>query len=364
MIVKIVYDELVQLLGDKKSELNLNAVPPVSILLVGLQGSGKTTTLKAIAGLVRPDTGHVEIGNQVVFDSANSIWVPPHKRRVGYLPQEYRLFPHLTVSQNIAFGLDSVSGSAERRVSELLSVFRLDEVSDRRTWELSGGQRQRVALARSIAPNPSVLLLDEPFSALDMELRRELRRELRGILDRTGVPMVVVTHDREEAVAVGNHLHVMEQGRIVSSGTPLGVLGHPMQARVAQLVGIENIFSVMVKNRDEYDGALQGVADSVPISLPLVDAQVGETVKVGVRAEDIILAEKEPSGLSAQNNIPGRVVSVEENGAHYEVTLDCGIKLRSAVTRRALISLDIEPGRRLWAISVSYTHLRAHETLR
>ncbi|MDA1188217.1 MAG: molybdenum ABC transporter ATP-binding protein [Chloroflexi bacterium] len=332
-------------------------------VLFGQSGSGKTTTLRAIAGLVRPDEGHIELDGQVVFDSAGSVWTPPHKRRVGYLPQEYHLFPHLDVAQNIAFGLSDTRDSMAQRVEELLTVFRLTGVAGRRVWELSGGQRQRVALGRAMAPNPSVLLLDEPFSALDMELRRELRAELRAVLARTNIPIVLVTHDREEAVALGDSIQILEQGRVVASGTPIEALGHPTQVRVARLVGIENIFTVTVRERDAEDGALRGTADSIPISLPFVDAEIGEELTVGVRAEDIILASEEPSGLSARNNLPGKVVSVHQEGARYEVVLDCGIVLRSAVTRSAITSLSIQPGQTLWAVLKASSFLILAEQL-
>ena len=166
--------------GDFQLETKWEVEPGQVLVLFGPSGAGKSTTLRAIAGLLRPVHGRIEVGGQVVYDSGHGTWVPTHERRLGYLTQQYHLFPHLKVAANIAFGLSDRSSPAGReRVSELSGLLRLEGLEERYPWELSGGQQQRVALARALASRPAMLLLDEPFASLDAELRRSLRRELR-----------------------------------------------------------------------------------------------------------------------------------------------------------------------------------------
>ncbi|MSQ11495.1 MAG: ABC transporter ATP-binding protein [Dehalococcoidia bacterium] len=327
------------------------AVEPGSILvLYGPSGSGKSMTLRAIAGLVRPHEGHIEVGGRAVYDSAARVWAPPHQRRVGYLPQEYHLFPHLDVAGNIGYGLQGPAAAVRRRVAGLVQAFRLDGLEGRKVWELSGGQRQRVALARALAPDPVALLLDEPFAALDVELRRAIRRELLPVLKSAGVPIVLVTHDREEALALGDEVLVMEAGCPIAKGDPLRVLEHPKQAGVARLVGVENLLRLTVTRVDSHAGVTTCTANRTELEVPLADAQVGQAITVGVRADDVILASEEPRGLSARNRLPGRVQAVEPRGPAYEVLLDCGIPLRCHVTQGALDELRIAPGVPIWAV--------------
>ena len=192
-------------------ELNTNwSIEPGEVqVLFGPSGAGKTTTLRTIAGLLRPQEGHIEIGGRVIYDHSYRQWVPPHKRRVGYLTQQANLFPHINVRKNIAYGLRGQPRDlAKERVRDLVSVFHLEGMEDRRPSELSGGQIQRVALARALAPGPDLLLLDEPFASVDLELRRILRAELRSMLARSPIPVILVTHDREEALSLADSVQV------------------------------------------------------------------------------------------------------------------------------------------------------------
>jgi molybdate transport system ATP-binding protein len=338
-------------LGAFRLENEWDVEPGSVLVLFGPSGSGKTMTLRAIAGLAGPQDGRIEVGGQVVYDHATGAWLPPHLRRVGYLPQDYLLFPHLDVAANIAYGIHSLdAASRARRVSELVEALQLGGLERRRVWELSGGQRQRAALARAMAPRPAVLLLDEPFSALDMELRRAVRGELRAVLKTARVPVVLVTHDREEALALGDAVQVMEQGRTIARGEPLRVLGHPPQARVARLVGVENLLRLTVRTVDPQAGVTVCEGSGTSLEIPLVSARVGEEITVGIRADDVILASEEPRGLSARNRLPGRVAAVEPWGAGYEVTLDCGFPLRCHVTEGALQELGITTGKAVWAV--------------
>ncbi len=187
------------------------------VVLFGRSGSGKTLTLRCIAGLERPDRGRIRIGERLLFDSAAGVDVPPHQRRVGFVFQSYSLFPHLTVRENVLFGFPGPRRARERALGELLALCRLQGLELRHPREISGGQRQRVAIARALASDPAVLLLDEPFAALDLETRDEVVGELKGILDRTRVPTVLVTHDALEAEALGQDLIVMNDGAALAS---------------------------------------------------------------------------------------------------------------------------------------------------
>ncbi len=207
--------------GAGRFELDvLIETPRNRLVLFGPSGSGKSLTLLALAGLFRPQSGRVEVGGRVLFDSQAGIDVSARSRRIGFLFQDYALFPHLTVRQNILFGLGRLwrrpAPAARRRAGDLMDLFDLAGLADSMPSELSGGQKQRAALARALAPEPELLLLDEPFSALDQPLRLRLRSELKQTLDRLRMPMVMVTHDPEEAAMFGEAVAVMECGRVSS----------------------------------------------------------------------------------------------------------------------------------------------------
>jgi len=329
------------------------------LVLFGPSGAGKTTTLRAIAGLIRPEEGRVELGGRVVYDSAADISVPVHGRQVGYLTQQYHLFPHLSVTQNIAYGLSKRrQPDARATVQQLVRRLRLDGLEDRRTWQLSGGQQQRVALARALATSPQMLLLDEPFASLDAELRRVLRGELRAMLVESPIPVLLVTHDREEALALGDAVEVIDDGTIVDRGEPLRVLGQPGRGRVARLAGVENLLAMTVESRNPQDGTMICAGGGIRLEIPLDAAPAGHNdapeqtrnILVGIRSSDIILASEEPRGTSARNRLAGTVTSVEPRPPGYEVTIDCGVPLRTQVTGAAMSEMGIIPGQSIWAV--------------
>jgi len=259
--------------------------------LLGPSACGKTTALRLIAGLERPDAGAVEVAGRTV--AGPGTWVPPERRRVGLVFQDWALFPHLDVRGNVAFGLD---GEAKVRVRELLELVRLGGLEDRMPHELSGGQQQRVALARALAPSPAVLLLDEPFSNLDAQLRAEVRTEVRLVLRSTGTTAVFVTHDQEEALSIADRVAVMTAGRVRRCGTPYEVYADPAEAAVARLLGQTNVLSVLVT---------RGVATTSLGELRVPDAPDG-AAEVLVRPESLRAAH-DPAGNA-------RVVHVEFYG--------------------------------------------------
>ncbi len=345
--------------GNFELNTDWNIEPGEVLALFGPSGAGKTTTLRTIAGLLRPRQGRIEIGGRVVYDDKGREWVPPHLRRVGYLTQQANLFPHINVRKNIAYGLRGRPRAAvEERVRKLVGLFHLDGMEDRRPWELSGGQIQRVGLARALAPEPDILLLDEPFASVDVELRRILRAELRSMLSSSPIPVVLVTHDREESLTLADSVQVMDGGRNLTLGKPLDVLGQPGQGRVARLVGVENLLRLTVESRNHQDGTMVCAGEGLRIEAPLDDRAAapgpspagGDEVTVAIRSSDIILTQQEIQGASARNQLRGVVTKVEMRPPGYEVTLDCGRPLRCHVTGGALEEMQVRPGRTLWAM--------------
>ena len=326
--------------------------PGEVLVLFGPSGAGKTMTLRAIAGLLRPREGRIQVGGGVVFDRNHGWWVPPHHRKVGYVPQHYGLFPHLRVRENIAYGLrPRRASSVMERVAELVETLRLEDVVGKYPNQISAGQQQRVALARSLAPKPELLLLDEPFSALDAELRRSLRAELRALLEAWSIPIILVTHDREDVLALGNRVQVMDSGRVVVEGDPVEVLGQPPTSLVARLAGVENLYDGRVVSRSPQDGTMVCRIGDASLEVPLAELDAGDAVTVGLRARDVILATQWPQGLSARNILPGHIVSLEGRSPGVQVVVECGaLIVRSQVTQEAVRELDLVPGKRIWVV--------------
>jgi molybdate transport system ATP-binding protein len=220
-------------------------------VLFGPSGSGKSLTLQLIAGTFAPEAGRIAIDGQIVYDSGQQINLPPQARHVGYVPQQYALFPHLSTRENIGFGLFQLSRrEREQRIGELIELFELQGLERRRPRELSGGQQQRVALARALAPRPRLLLLDEPFAALDAPLRTALRQELVRVQARLHIRMLIVTHDLADAFALGQQVIVYDSGRVIQAGTREEVFFHPHTRRVAEFVGTGNILPAVVERSE------------------------------------------------------------------------------------------------------------------
>ncbi|RXJ01910.1 ATP-binding cassette domain-containing protein [Anaerobacillus alkaliphilus] len=239
----------------KKSlgEFNLDVAFQVEKGIVGIlgpSGCGKSLTLQAIAGLLNPDSGNISIGNHVVFDPKKKINIPTRKRKVGYVFQNYALFPHLTVSENIGFGLNGMSRIEKtKKVSEMLEVVQLTGLENRYPNELSGGQQQRVALARTLVTEPEILLLDEPFSALDQHVKKQLELELLAIIKKNFSGVVLfVTHNIEEAYRICDYLCLYDSGRNIQFGTKQEVLERPISKSAAKIVGCENVFEIRWMN--------------------------------------------------------------------------------------------------------------------
>ncbi|MDQ7041539.1 MAG: molybdenum ABC transporter ATP-binding protein [Rhodothermus sp.] len=322
--------------------------PATVTVLFGPSGSGKTTLLRCLAGLERPDEGRIQIGDEVWFDAATGHHVPPQRRRIGFLFQEYALFPHRTVSDNIAFGLVHLPrAERRRRVSELLTLFELEELAHRYPHELSGGQQQRVALARALAPRPRLLLLDEPLAALDGPTRDVLRRKLRRWLHTLNIPAVIVTHDWLEASTLGQQVIVLDSGRVLQQGPVEEVFSRPASTRVADIVGVETVVPGQVL---DVAGGLARVAVGTATLTAVAPSELNGRVYVCIRAEEVTLLPAPPEATSARNRLRARVVRVEPEGALVRVELDAGFPLVALVTRPSCDELQLAPGRSVWAL--------------
>ncbi len=311
-------------------------------VLYGPSGAGKTTVLRCLAGLDHPDAGFIRFGDETWADCAARRFVPPQRRGVGLLFQEYALFPHLTVAENIGYALRGAS-AAERgaRVDEVARLLRISELLARRPDRLSGGQRQRVALARALAPRPRLLLLDEPLSALDAPTREDLRGELRALLERTGVPSVVVTHDRVEAMALGDRMAVLADGGVRQVGAVHEVFSAPADLLVARVVGTENVTPArLVERRD----GLALVAVGAAQLWALDPGHLDDDAYACIRAEDVVLEPAPTAATSARNELIGTVRVTTEEGPLVRVTLDCGFRLVALVTRASARRLALAPG--------------------
>jgi iron(III) transport system ATP-binding protein len=297
-------------------DLSLSVRDGELLTLLGPSGCGKTTTLRMIAGLERPTTGTVTIRDEVVANE--SVFRKPEERNVGIVFQDYALFPHLNVEENIAFGLNDASErERDQRVTELLELVDLERHREKMPNQLSGGQQQRVALARSLAPEPEVLLLDEPFSNLDVRLRVEMREEVRKILKRAGVTAISVTHDQEEALSISDRVAIMNDGRVEQIGDPAEVFENPESRFVASFLGQASFLSGRVTGDTIETGI--GTFETNRLNGP-VEAYNGATVDVLVRPDDLRAIP------TAESTAEGYVTQRQYNGPSfvYRVKLHSG----------------------------------------
>ena len=327
-------------------------------ILFGASGAGKTTLLDCIAGLQTPEAGRIAVGANALFDSATRANVPPNRRAVGYLMQSVALFPHMTVAQNVQYGLDGLATSErEARCGQILEAFRISRLAGRRPREISGGERQRAALARTLVTRPRVLLLDEPLTALDAATKSQIVDDLRAWNREQQIPILYVTHQREEVFALGENVIALDGGRVVARGSPHEVLQRPQSETVAQLAGFENIFDcAFVADHPQQGTMTCRVAGSkLELEVPLSRIDRRRAVRVGIRAGDILLASAAPQGLSARNVFRGAITALEQRDVMVIARVNCGAEFEVHVTPAARDALRLEVGTEVWMVVKTYS---------
>lgn len=325
---------------------------PELVVIFGPSGAGKSVTLRALAGLVTPIEGQIQLANRVIFDASRGINLPPQKRNVGYVPQNYALFPHRTISENIAFGLNNLDRQVrDLRVKEFLATMHLENEADRKPGEVSGGQQQRVALARALAPRPSLLLLDEPFGALDEPIREHLRNEIRSLQQRYEIPIILVTHNLEEAYTMADQLVVIESGEVAQAGPRDDVFRRPISPSVGKLMGMDNIFEAKITTSNDGETTLTWTGIDLHVDGRL-ESVSGESVVFGIRPEEIELT-LHPSHEGVQigdNRFQCVLINDQSRGSDHD--LSCRISgsdgsmhdLRLRITHSKFKQLGLEIG--------------------
>lgn len=321
--------------------------------LFGRSGAGKTTIVNIIAGLIRPDRGRISVDGETFVDTSSGAFLPRQRRRIGYVFQEGRLFPHLTVRKNLAYGRWFAGRHAGPDTSaEVIELLGIGHLLKRRPGALSGGEKQRVAIGRALLAAPRLLLMDEPLASLDEGRKAEVLPYIERLRDEMRVPIVYVSHSVAEVARLATDIVVISGGRVEAVGPAAAMLARPGMFPLAGRHEAGGILSARVKAHDDLDELTTLDSPAGDVLVPRMDADVGSELRIHIRARDIILAAEPPTGISALNVLPALVVEIgEASGPIVDVALDLGgERLLARVTRRSLRNLGIEPGRRVHAV--------------
>ena len=335
-------------------DVSFTCEPGQVLAIFGPSGSGKTTILRSIAGLHRPAKGHVTAGTDTWLDTDAPFSLPVHRRAVGFVVQDYALFPHLTGLGNVMMALGHLPrGQRRARAAELLALVHLDSHRDRRPDVLSGGERQRVALARALARDPAVLLLDEPFAAVDRAVRRRLQSEIDQLRRTLGIPTVLVTHDFDDVVRLASHLLLVDRGQTIAFGSLDALTSRPDLTWLRDTVGLGSVVQAQVRHVSAERGLAELSFDGGTLLAPGDGLCAGQRVRLRIPAREVILALEPPRGLSLRNSLSGFVSAMhgEASGAHVVVQISVGtLRLLTEVTRDAIAELGITVGTPLHAL--------------
>jgi molybdate transport system ATP-binding protein len=354
--------EISQTLGSFTLEAAFRSTGSLTALF-GPSGSGKTTLINCIGGLARPSRGRIVAAGRVLVDTEAGVFVPAHKRRIGYVFQDARLFPHLTVSQNLRYGrFFTPAGERYADFRQVVELLGIDHLLDRRPAGLSGGERQRVAIGRALIASPRLILMDEPLASLDEARKAEILPYVERLRDEMNIPIVYVSHSIAEVSRLASDVVMMAGGKVLAVGSvaeimpQLDLLPVDDRAETGAVVNLE-----LVSHEDEYGLSLLRSSGG-EWRLPRVEAAIGARLRVRVRARDVMLAIERPAGISALNVLTGRIAEVTEGaGADALVTIDSGSdRLFARLTRRSVRHLGLAPGREVFAVIKSVTFDRGH----
>lgn len=326
--------------------------------IFGPSGAGKTSLLDLVAGLRRADSALIQMDDAVLTDTSRGIFVPSRDRGIGYVPQDLALFPHLSVRQNLFYGRKSKKGGNDAFTFErVVEVLEIRPLVDRRVTDLSGGEKQRVAIARALLSSPRLLLLDEPLASLDQPLRARIIPYLSRIRDEFGVPMLYVTHDRFETLALADEMIVLVGGKVAQAGAVPELFRRPASLEVAGALAVETVVrGSIIKTERDLTTVMVGPAVLVAVAQNLP----GHTrdAYVCIRAEDVILLKGADSVTSARNHLAATVCSLTQAGPLVRVEIDCGFPLTVLLTRRSAEDLELKPGDRVTAqVKAQHVHL-------
>ena len=319
--------------------------------LFGRSGSGKSTIVDLIAGLARPDRGRIAIDGTVLVDTTEGVRLPVHRRRVGYVFQEARLLPHLTVRGNLGFGrfFNRQERANPAEFDAIVAMLGLEPLLDRRPAGLSGGERQRVAIGRALLAKPRVLLMDEPLSALDESRKREILPYVERLRDEAGLPIVYVSHSVAEVARLASTVVMLEAGRVVASGPPSNVLRRADLLDAPEEPGA--VIAMSVAAHDEASGLTRLTGQIGDLTVPRLAAEPGTALRLRVPARDVLVATAAPSGLSARNVLPGVIASLAVEGGAASIEIDCnGVMLTTRLTAASVRDLALAPGKQVFAI--------------
>ena len=323
--------------------------------LFGPSGSGKTSLVQMIAGLTRPDEARIAFDGVVWNDTGKGIFLPPHRRRIGYVFQESRLFPHLTARQNLLYGR-FFAPRGERKMSEedVVNLLGIGHLMNSRPSTLSGGEKQRVAIGRALLAAPGLILMDEPLSALDRSRKQEILPYIERIRDQIKIPVIYVSHAIDEVARLANRVVLLDEGRVKAAGTPAEIF--PDVANLPESMAPQSILEAKLIGHEPYYGLSIAEIGAEIITLQPVDLPDGTLVRVRVPATDIILALERPENISALNHLSGAIISIVNDGPHVLVSLDCsGQRLVSRITLLSAERLALKPGLRVHALFKAVT---------
>ncbi|MFO1082210.1 MAG: molybdenum ABC transporter ATP-binding protein [Reyranellaceae bacterium] len=341
--------------GDFRLSARFTAAPGLTALF-GRSGSGKTSLVDIVAGLIRPDRGRIAVDGTVLVDTAAGLFVPQHRRRVGYVFQDSRLFPHLDVRGNLLYGRwfnRGRDGGARTDLDSVVSLLGIGHLLRRRPASLSGGEKQRVAIGRALLARPRLLLMDEPLAALDETRRGEILPFIERLRDQAGVPILYVSHSVAEVARLATTVVILGDGKVTASGPVADILPHADSGD-----GGSVLEAVILRHDGRFHLSVLSTAAG-ELQVPRLDAAPGAHVRAYIRARDVMLSLAPPQGISALNVLAGRVVEVEAaaGGAQADVRLDCqGTPLTARVTLKSVDGLELRPGRAVYAVvkSVSF----------